>query len=562
MQKILTTIFFAVLCLTPSILAEIPDPKDANKHDTRAAQAPIDPYVQTANLVISRSVAKQPKKSYLRTLYAYTQDHPIWTKAEGLTPMGRDLLDQIACDVMLDHDTDLYRRYGDIAAEASIPSPSLRTQLKLELKLTQLFWKYAQWKIYGMINWPVFRARLQQIIVTDEIRADWVIYPRYTEETLLGAILESGNMAERFAEIKPAIPRHDDLQKKQYYYQRLHEKGLWPEIREFEKLEPDDEHEIIPSLRKLLYLTEDLAEEDLNLSTRYDATLVEAVKRFQLRHGEEDDGVIGPLTRRHLMRDPEEIAMTIQLNLDRMKIVKFAQKGFQILINIPAFKLYFYRDAEVFQEMKVITGTPRHPTPIFSDEVETVVLNPYWNVPKSIIQKEMIPKLYQDPYAMQKEGIEVRDGWGSNASLVDTAMVDWTQYQYSKHVPFRFAQVPGYGNALGKVKFLFPNQFSVYMHDTPTKHLFARNVRAYSHGCVRLERPVDLLRTFASFNGALEFGRAQQILRGREPAYYDVTHVPVTITYLTTWVDEKGVLQFRNDIYGFDKEQLKYRRRP
>ena len=186
-----------------------------------------------------------------------------------------------------------------------------------------------------------------------------------------------------------------------------------------------------------------------------------------------------------------------------------------------------------------------------------IVLNPYWNIPKSIIQKEMIPKLLRNPYALEKQGIEIYAGWGKDAHKVDPASVDWSQYRYSKTVPYRFAQVPGYKNALGKVKFLFPNRFSVYMHDTPTKPLFKRPKRAFSHGCVRLEKPRELLRTFASFENNVDFEKSQEILKGKKNVYLRLKEkVPVDIIYLTAWVDYDGKLQFRDDVYHYDKMQL------
>jgi murein L,D-transpeptidase YcbB/YkuD len=140
---------------------------------------------------------------------------------------------------------------------------------------------------------------------------------------------------------------------------------------------------------------------------------------------------------------------------------------------------------------------------------------------------------------------------------VSGGSVDWSQYRYSKSMPFRFAQVPGNGNALGKLKFLFPNQFSVYMHDTPTKHLFSQNVRAFSHGCIRLSQPKELMETFSTFNDTINLEKVEEKLKGKENTYLNLTNrVPVDVIYLTSYVDYNGVLQFRNDIYEYDKMQL------
>ena len=189
--------------------------------------------------------------------------------------------------------------------------------------------------------------------------------------------------------------------------------------------------------------------------------------------------------------------------------------------------------------------------------VETIVLNPYWNIPKSIIQKEMIPKLLRNPNAMAKKGIEIYTGWGKDAKKISGGSVDWSQYRYSKTMPFRFAQVPGRRNALGKVKFLFPNSHAVYMHDTPNKKLFNRNVRAFSHGCIRLHKPRELLRTFSTFNTTIGFDKSQKRLKGNKGSYLKLEKkVAVDVVYLTAYVDYNNVLQFRDDIYGYDKMQL------
>jgi murein L,D-transpeptidase YcbB/YkuD len=169
----------------------------------------------------------------------------------------------------------------------------------------------------------------------------------------------------------------------------------------------------------------------------------------------------------------------------------------------------------------------------------------------------MIPKLLRNPYALKKKGIEIYRSWGADATPIDPATVDWSQYRYSKSVPFRFAQLPGGRNALGKIKFLFPNEFSVYMHDTPNKRLFKRNVRAFSHGCVRLSQPRALLKTFSTFEPNVDFEKSQKILKGKKKTYLHLPQkIPVDITYLTAWIDHDGKLQFRNDIYHYDKMQL------
>ena len=519
-----------------------------------------------APAVIAKVVNAQPKKSSIRKIYQISANQPIWVTAHGLSGLGRGLLDQIGSDPLLSHDTKLYRDYRAIKSFGTSASlfggkASVKKQIKLELKMTQLYKNYANYKIYGMINWPIFRGRLQQIIVTDDIHADWEIYPKYTVYSLLRAMMTSGEVRGLFDQTTPRTQLYTSLEKWYFHYLKIYKSGEWPVIPHFNTIKPGGSNGVVPLIRKRLYLSGDLRGCKPSGSSIYDQCLVDAVKRFQKRNGQRADGVIGKATRSALRQSLRELLTKMELNLDRMKMMKRDEANRHIMINIPAFRLYFYENGEIFQTMKVVTGKKKHPTPVFSDTVETVVLNPYWNVPKSIIQKEMIPKLLRNSNAMNRKGIEIRDGWGPDAKKISASSVNWSQYRYSKSVPYRFAQVPGHKNALGKVKFLFPNKFSVYMHDTPNKKLFNRQIRAYSHGCIRLEKPRELMKTFARFNPNLDYDRAQKILKGKRQSYYQIEHVPVDVTYLTAWVDPSGSLQLRNDIYSYDKEQLKHRNR-
>ena len=520
----------------------------------------------TAQAIIARVVKIQPANSSIRKIYRISNDQPIWVTSIGLSSLGRELLDQIGSDPLLDRNTHLYKNYKAIRAYSSSSSlfggvGSVKRQIKLELKMSKLFKNYANYKIYGLINWPIFRGRLQQIIVTDNIHADWEIYPKYTVFSLLRSMISTGEVRRLFDQTTPDTQLYTSLERRYYHYLKIAKSGEWPVIPSFGTTKPGQSNSAIPLIRKRLYLSGDLQGCEMGGSPIYDMCLVDAVKRFQKRNGQTTDGVIGKSTANLLRLSLNQLLTKMQLNLDRIKMMKRHDSGLHIMINIPAFRLYFYNDGKIFQTMKVITGKKNHPTPVFSQSVKTVVLNPYWNVPKSIIQKEMIPKLLRNPNAMKRKGIEIRNGWGPNAEKISATSVNWRKYQYSKTVPYRFAQVPGYKNALGKVKFLFPNKFSVYMHDTPTKYLFKRSNRAYSHGCIRLEKPRELLKTFAELNPNLDYGRAKKILKGKKQTYYNVQEIPVDVAYLTAWVDPSGTLQMRRDVYGYDKEQLKYRNR-
>jgi murein L,D-transpeptidase YcbB/YkuD len=204
------------------------------------------------------------------------------------------------------------------------------------------------------------------------------------------------------------------------------------------------------------------------------------------------------------------------------------------------------RGGQVIHEDRIVTGSPKHKTPVFADEMETVVFNPYWNVPKSILVNEIIPAARNNPDYLYRNNMEVV--WLGRRT-VDPYMVDWHEVNPDK---LTLRQTPGPGNALGEVKFLFPNKHAVYMHDTPTKHLFNRPVRAYSHGCMRVRNPLEFARVLLSEQGWSE-SRIRNTLASAQDQHVKLENkVPVYISYFTAWVDKDGKLQSFRDIYGHD----------
>jgi murein L,D-transpeptidase YcbB/YkuD len=435
---------------------------------------------------------------------------------------------------------------------------SIAKKVDLEFKITGLYREYADYTIYGAINWRDFKSKLYKL-KAKKINASWVTHTPKTDIFLLieDAVL-NGSLENAFTKVTPKEYHYSALYQKLISYIKIKKSGGWRAIYLKGSLKVGKAYEVVPLLRKRLEIVGDYrrcgrGEEGLV----YDSCLQEALINFQKRNGLVAKGIIDTDTIALLSRTVEERIATIRLNLDRIKWLKERCSKRHIIVNIPDFRLYFEEDGKQKLSMKVITGKRKHPTPIFSNAVRYIVLNPYWNIPKSIIQKEMIPKLLKNLNAMAKQDIEIRVGWKKNAPKVKASSINWKQYRYSKHMPFRFAQVPGKKNALGKVKYLFPNRYAVYMHDTPHKRLFTQNVRAFSHGCIRLSEPIALLRVFAGFNNNIDFEGAQNIMKGKKRKYLNLdTPVPIDVVYLTAWVDYDGVLQFRDDLYGYDKMQL------
>jgi murein L,D-transpeptidase YcbB/YkuD len=264
----------------------------------------------------------------------------------------------------------------------------------------------------------------------------------------------------------------------------------------------------------------------------YDTRVAEAVADFQKSKGIPASGTLTARTVDALSDGvPERLEDEIIANMERWRWMPRDMGHERIEVNIPDYTVRVYRGDEVVHKARVIVGKPKTPTPVFSDAMEFLIVNPYWNVPPSILRNEMLPKLREDPDSLRRMGYEVvrnRDGGIS------------------------VRQPPGERNALGWIKFMFPNEHAVYLHDTPTRHLFANAKRAYSHGCVRVDQPFALAEIVLGEGWTEE--RVKKLKGGGERTVRMPRPLPIHIGYFSAFVDEAGKLQLREDLYGHSQK--------
>jgi len=519
-------------------------------------------YQEEASDIIMNSLQTEPKRSFLRQLYTQLFFVPVWMHEKQPSSSAKELFEQIKNDDTLNTLGKLYK--SNLALESAVmalyaDNANVLEKIKLEFKISQLYQAYTNYVYFGSINWGAFQARISNLMVND-VSTEWTLYrPDANPILMLENAALGASLTDELEKATPTQYRYKALKEQLIKYREIEANFGWEKVELHGILKKGQQSKGVESLRERLRVTGDyIACEKIAEDNTYDMCLQKAVKNFQKRNGLKPDGAVGSGTLEMLNKTIDERITTILLNLDRIKWLEKRETRLHIVINIPSFMLYFEENGKVIEKMRIVVGRPKNPTPIFSNKVKTIVLNPYWNLPKSIVQKEMIPKLLKNPNAMKKRNIEIRTGWGANASLVNPKAIDWREYLYSSYVPFRFAQLPGPKNALGKVKFLFPNKYAVYMHDTPAKSLFNRSKRAFSHGCIRLHKPRELLKTFAKFNTNVDLKKSQKILKGKKRDMISLKErVPIDVVYLTAWVDHDGQLQFRNDIYGYDEMQLR-----
>ena len=320
-----------------------------------------------------------------------------------------------------------------------------------------------------------------------------------------------------------------------------------PEVPAGPALKPGMSDPRVVLLRERLGLAADAAAPEV-----YDDAVVEAVKAYQASQKLKADGIVGNATLAAMNRAAADPVATILVNMERWRWMPRDLGRFYVRANIPEFNVRIVDNGEVVHETRVVVGKTTNQTPVFSDEIEHVIVNPVWNVPASIALKEMLPAIRANGGNIR--GYQVYAKIKGRFRAVDPRMINWHTVDMRD---IQIKQPPGERNALGSIKFMFPNQYAVYLHDTPSKSLFQRDYRAFSHGCVRVMDPWAFADALLSHDPGWNAARLKKLVGGPERRVDLPHHIPVHITYFTAWVDDAGNLEVRDDVYGHDKRMAK-----
>jgi L,D-transpeptidase YcbB len=328
--------------------------------------------------------------------------------------------------------------------------------------------------------------------------------------------------------------------------------ATWKSLKTDRSVKLGESSNLIPEIRKRLYFWGFLQAYETDEEKVYDSIMEPGIKMLQIRHGMEPDGVIGQGTIRAANMTPEDLISTASVNLERLRWLPDSIKDLElILVNTANFQLDFIQRRDTVLTSRVIVGKSYHSTPQFSAPMSYIVFSPTWTIPSSITRNEIIPAIKKDNQYLAKKNMKLLT---SSGSVVDPNTIDWTKVN-PRNFPYTVRQEPGEQNSLGLVKFMFPNKYSVYIHDTPSRSLFDREDRALSHGCIRIQKPFELSKLLLSFDSSWTDEKIQNAMKqSREQTVMLDRKIPVVILYLTYWTDGMGNPYFRHDIYSRDSE--------
>ncbi|MBS3780472.1 MAG: L,D-transpeptidase family protein [Desulfovermiculus sp.] len=483
----------------------------------------------------------------LPAFYAQHDHQPVWGLTQGVWSKAEAMVDCIhasATQAMRPADYHV-QALEELLADLQSQWPTLEPQgvADADILLTDAFLTLAGHLRAGRVN-------------PQTLYPSWVASAHAPD--LIAALNRALDSRTLGQELKRQLPPHlgyHTLRRAWERYARLAEYGGWPHIIEGKNLELGEYSPRVIVLMQRLAITGDFTfTPHTLLDTRFRHNLDDAVRSFQHRHGLRVDGIVGPKTLAALNVSAQERSTQLALNLERWRWIPRDLGSPHVRVNVADFTLTF-QDSQGFEtRQRVIVGKTARRTPVFSDRITYLVLNPTWNVPRSIMIKDILPKVIKDPEYLDDNAMTLLSGWGEKAQEIDPQSIDWQNVD-PKSFPYRLRQEPGPENALGRIKFMFPNPFSIYLHDTPHKALFERVSRDFSSGCIRVEHPLALaLAVLGPERNWDESVLRKAIASGRTRVIRLSHPVPVHLLYWTAWVDHAGKVHFREDIYERDNK--------
>ncbi len=502
---------------------------------------------------LENRVKEGPNKVLLQQLYAQNDYRPFWilpdarAKAAALIRALKDpYFNYKFKDLESKTIGELFYLFDNTDTS---DAESLRLLARSDVAMSDAFLKAVRFILQSDVDWNLVQEKLAALKESDDIKSVWEMRVKLMPDVhTLYTVLKGDDPKSYLESLIPLKSRYDMLYKIYTRYRRMQ---TFPKVPYGTKtLKLGDKSPRIPIIKKRLQITGDYPK-TLKLNDSFDVALQKAVKRFQKRYLIQETGMIDRITTYYMTIPLKEHLKWIVTNLDKTKLYPRHFEPEHIEVNIPEFMLRYYKFNELKLKMPIVVGRIDRPTPLFSDLMTYIVLNPTWTIPDNLIKRDLIHVLRENPDYLDEHDIKAYLG----NKEVNVTAEDLAPYEKSEEkVPYRFVQQPGDNNALGRVKFMFPNKYAVYLHDTDNKTLFGRRYRVYSSGCMRVSRPFDLLAALlVHAKTPLSDEKLIEIFRSNKPYTIKLKDpVPVHILYFTVLEDEGNTL-FRNDIYLYDQ---------
>jgi murein L,D-transpeptidase YcbB/YkuD len=499
------------------------------------ADAASDPAAQALKVLL----AAQPKtgsflekrdRAALAEFYAERDYQPVWIVNGVYTPQARAVMQRIAAAEEDGLDPAAYR-LPPAAIGATTPAGA-EISASVDLVLSQAALLYARQAYAGRVD----PASISKLITIKPLLPDPI--------EVLATVSSASDGAAAIASFNPQHEGYLRL-KKALAEARATETGpSLARVPEGKSMKLGLTDPRVPLLRARLEVPAPSEAPEV-----YDEALAQAVKSFQSSKGLKADGIAGNATVAYVNGTGKSHTAEIIANMERWRWLPRDLGSFYVMANVPEYLVRVVENGAVIHTTRSVVGKVTNQTPIFSDQMESIVVNPSWNVPASITTKEMLPAARRDPGYMTRKGYQVLANVGGKYRPIDPQMVDWSNVN-PRQIMIR--QPPGDDNALGSVKFLFPNEHSVYLHDTPSKSFFKRDARALSHGCVRVQDPLEFADVLLAHQDGWTKQRLRKMVGGKEKWINLPNRIPIHLTYFTAFVDDSGSLETRPDVYGFN----------
>ena len=496
--------------------------------------------------------ANRGEQNIITQLYGMNQNKPLWIgHAQNLNTLREALQNPYFNYKHKDFYQSQIEQYTHLLHNQMNVEENTQDLATLDILLTRAYVELVNFIVHSDIDWDMVQDKIAALKESKDITANWEMVRKKTPSpSKLYQAITSQNIHAFLKSLTPLPTLHQELIESLKFYQNIHE---LPRIKYGKDLKLGDQYPYIEDVKKRLIITGDLNNKK-NINDIFDKELAQALYSYKDRFKLEQNGMIDKITTYYLNKPMQLHRESIITNLDKLKVFPNKFPNEYIRVNLPDFTMDYFRNNRSILHMNAVVGRDVRPTPIFSSYMTYLELNPNWNIPENLVRKDLIPALMENPNYLQEHNMHVFSGWKTTDEIKNFTVDKLLPYQdpESGHIPYRFVQYPGDDNALGRIKFMFPNKYSVYLHDTDNKSLFSRRYRVYSSGCMRLEQPFKLLEVLKSRLNPSDVKKINKYRNSLTNKVLNFTKkLPVHTTYFTVF-KRNGLTYFRKDVYEYD----------